>query len=94
MRRIPKLTPRFLARRKALGATRGALSRLIVREIEVHCRDPLPGRFDFETIMPPVSPRYWCRPIGSGLWLYYIFDDATVTLANLTNREPPLLDTD
>jgi hypothetical protein len=56
--------------------------------------DPLPGPDDFETFMPPVSPRYWCRPVrGFALWIYFAFDDAEVSVITLANRAPPLLNT-
>lgn len=94
MRRVPKLTARFLARRGAL-ASPGVTARAVVRAIGSLCRDPLPGPDDFETFMPPVSPRYWCRPVpGIALWIYFAFDDREVHVLNLTNRAPPVLEPD
>ncbi len=38
--------------------------------------------------MPPVSPRFWCRAVGPDLWMLYVCDEHSVTIANLTNRRP------
>ncbi|HEY3234536.1 MAG TPA: hypothetical protein VGJ84_07455 [Polyangiaceae bacterium] len=92
MRRIPRLTARFLSRRQALGIASGSAASAVTATIAELIRSPLPGPEDFETLMPPVV-QVWCRRVpGFNFWLFYNFSDAEVVVITVTARPPIPLD--
>ncbi len=93
MLRLPILSTRFQARRKALGLTSGPAKFALAATIANIARGPLPGPQDVETLMPPIS-RYWFRRVpGHNLWVYFAFDETQLVIANVTARPPvPLID--
>ena len=92
MRRIPRLTARFLKRRQALGATVGPAAFAVSATVGALTREPLPGPGDYEALIPPVV-RAWCRRVtGFNLWLLYVFDDAEIEVYTLTANPPVPID--
>ncbi len=91
MQRIARLTPRFYARRRSLGVA-GDSAIAVARTIGALTREPLPSPQDLEGMMPPVA-RYWFRRVPSfNLWVWFAFDDASVTVVSLTATPPvPIL---
>jgi Txe/YoeB family toxin of Txe-Axe toxin-antitoxin module len=87
------LTPRFLARRTALGVTSGPAAIAIRATLGALTRDPLPGAQDAETLMPPVA-RYWFRRVpGQNLWVYFAFSETELIVVTLSPRPPvPITD--
>ena len=93
MKRIPRLTQRFLNRRRALGADRGPSARTVAEAIGDLARRDLPLPDDFETLIPPVLTVHAHRVRGENLWILYDFDQQTVTMITLTANSPIPLDT-
>ena len=93
MLRLPRLTERFLKRRKALGVTSGPTALAVARTIVALGRGPLPGLEDAETLMPPVA-RYWFRRVpGHNLWVFFAFGETELVIVTITARPPvPLVD--
>jgi hypothetical protein len=52
----------------------------------------LPGPLDTCALFPPVGAVWVRRVLGQALWLYYDFDDVELTVHDVRNREPILLD--
>ena len=93
MARVPRLSPRFLARRRSLGVVKGAAASVAVgATIAALVREELPGPEDREGLMPPVA-RYWFRRVpGHNLWLWFSFDDDELEIVSLTAVPPIPLD--
>ena len=89
MQRIPRLTARFLDRRRALGADAGSTALAVRRTVADLVAGPLPGPGDLETLMPPVL-RVWVRRVrGANFWVFYTFDEQVVSMVTLA-RTPPV----
>ena len=90
MARIIRLTPGYLRsfRRLKLDRSRAAIG-VVASSLG---RDELPGRTDFETIMPQ-SLRVWARRApGANLWLYYSFDANEVRVLTVPPVPPVPID--
>ena len=90
MARAARLTPRFLARRNALGIQRGSnASKVLGAAISALANAPLlPGVLDYEAAIPPVLRAFVRRVPDENLWIWNRFDETTVTLVNLTDVPP------
>jgi hypothetical protein len=90
MARTARLTPRFLARRDALGVKSGSeTSRALGGAIAALARaSVLPGPLDQEAAIPPVLRALVRRVPRESLWIWYRFDDEIVTLVSLTDIPP------
>ena len=92
MARVPRLTPLFLARRRALGIVRGSPeSQALGATIASLCEAAtLPGVLDVLTAMPPTRTALVRRVAGQTLWVWHSVTDAgDVVLLTLT-RVPPV----
>jgi hypothetical protein len=87
MRRTPKLTRRFHQRQHALQVT-GPAARAVARTVAALAHGPLPGPDDAETMVPPVHRLWFRRVPGHNLWLFYRFDEATITIATMSASPP------
>ena len=92
MRRTPKLTARFIDRRRALGANSGPAALALARTIVALTRDELPGPGDVATMVPPVVTLHARRVRGFNLWVLYRFDDLSVVAVLLTGKPPVPVD--
>jgi hypothetical protein len=90
MARTARLTPRFLARRASVGALSGSeVSKAIGRVIATLAgASVLPGALDYEAAIPPVTSAFVRRVPGQNLWIWYRFDDDSITLINVTDTPP------
>ena len=90
MARTARLTPRFLARRTALGITFGSpRSRAIGATIAALAHaELLPGALDYLAPIPPVQAAFVRRVTGENLWLWFRFDDVSVTIVNISSVPP------
>lgn len=48
---------------------------------------PLPGPLDLEALFPTGGVA-WVRQVSPGLWLFFEFDDGSVTVIAVHDREP------
>ncbi len=96
MARTPRLTPRFLARRTALGIVKdSAESRAIAATIVALCTsETLPGPGDAMTLLEPADGRgvatlvHVRRVRGLNLWIWYREVADVLEIARLTDRPP------
>jgi hypothetical protein len=51
-------------------------------------RSDLPGPQDAETLVPPVSRKWFRRVPGQNLWLYFAFSEDAITASDLTAHPP------
>jgi hypothetical protein len=94
--RTPRLTPRFLARRTALGILKySPESRAIAATIAALCTsETLPGPGDAMTILEPADGRgvaalvHVRRVRGLNLWIWYREAGDVLEVARLTDRPP------
>ena len=79
MARTARLTPRFLARRDALGIRSGSrTSKALGATIAALARATfLPRQLDYEAAIPPVSRAFVRRVPDENLWIWYRFDAST-----------------
>lgn len=96
MARTPRLSPRFLARRSALGIIkRSSESRAIAATILALCTsETLPGPGDAMTLLEPADGRGVQRLVhvrrvrGLNLWIWYFEAGDVLELVTLTGRPP------
>ena len=96
MARTPRLSPRFLARRTALGIIKHSQeSRAIAATIVALCTsEALPGPGDAMTILEPTDARgvvtlvYVRRVRGLNLWVWYREAGVVLEIVRLTDRQP------
>jgi hypothetical protein len=94
--RTPRLSPRFLARRSALGIIKHSPeSRAIAATIVALCAsETLPGPGDAMTLLEPADARgvatlvHVRRVRGLNLWIWYFEAGEVLELATLTDRPP------
>jgi hypothetical protein len=94
--RTPRLSPRFLARRTALGIVKHSPeSRAIAATIVALCTsETLPGPGDAMTILQPADARgvaalVHVRQVRSlNLWIWYREAGDVLEIARLTDRPP------
>jgi hypothetical protein len=94
--RTPRLSPRFLARRSALGIIKHSPeSRAIAATIVALCMsETLPGPGDSMTLLEPADARGVAtlvnvrRVRGLNLWIWYFEAGEVLELATLTDRPP------
>ncbi len=96
MARTPRLSPRFLARRTAIGIIKHSPeSRAIAATIVALCTsETLPGHGDAMTILEPADARgvvtlVHVRQVrGLNLWIWYREAGDFLEIARLTNQPP------
>ena len=90
MARTARLTTRFLARRVSLGVVTGSRTSKTVGAVIASLARALvlPGPADFEAAMPPVRSAFVRRVPDENLWIWYRFDEESVTLINITQTPP------
>lgn len=93
MSRVLRLTPRFDASVRRLGAASGTPARRALgTTLAAMSAGPLPGPLDYEAAIPPTRTAWVRRVSGCNLWVFYTFDDAEVRAVALTGSPPvPLL---
>ena len=91
MKRVPKLTRRYLrcAERLAVvpGSARGRAVGLTIAALGADPVLPAPG--DTRALIPPTGEAFVRRVPGRNLWVWYTVSDDTVSVVALT-ADPPV----
>ncbi len=91
MRRLLRLTDRFLFQRGLLVQPRTLPASALAATLGRLLDGGLPGPLDFRAMMP--VGEVWVRRVpGVALWIYYTFSDDQLTVFSLNNREPIRID--